>query len=196
MLLGWNGVEIREVHFPFPKIWVHSIFPRVICSRTQQTIAGFHPAKLTFHLIYGGIIPVIRPLPNLSKPTTRGACDPGSARSAPWAGALRPAPDRALPLCFGYPFAMRPLHSGIQTLSDDCVRLHPYLCLNETRPETRTMATIYPTQAEINEIERRAHVLRAEAFGAAFAAIGGFIKSTASRLNPRKPNLVRTFLEA
>jgi hypothetical protein len=56
--------------------------------------------------------------------------------------------------------------------------------------------TKFPTQDEINEIERRAHELRAEMTFSFFARIGAFAKSTVRRFGFRKPNLVRTFLEA
>lgn len=91
---------------------------------------------------------------------------------------------------------MRSLHNGIQTLSDVPARHAPYLCFNETRPETRTMATKHPTQAEINEIVRRAHKLRAEVTIEFFANVRKSLKSAVVRLFARKPNLVRTFLEA
>ncbi|MFT4717309.1 MAG: hypothetical protein ACI861_001937 [Paracoccaceae bacterium] len=54
----------------------------------------------------------------------------------------------------------------------------------------------FPTLAEINEVERRAHRLRAEATISALTTFGNFLKSTVRRIGVRKPNLVHTFLEA
>jgi hypothetical protein len=77
-----------------------------------------------------------------------------------------------------------------------------YLCLNETRPEAYDMAAntntniIIPTDAEIRAAIQRAHILRAEVTFAFFARVATSLKSTARRLNFRKPNLVHTFLEA
>ena len=53
-----------------------------------------------------------------------------------------------------------------------------------------------PTQAEIDATVRRAHVMRAKAVIAVFTSFGDFLKSIPKRIGFRKPNLVRTFLEA